>query len=339
MNEAGKLAGKKRDCMGNLVTPEQPADPFEGMDTLGDITRVHALARPDAVAFDFEGRRTTYAQLDAHANQVAHALRAAGVGHGQRIAFIGKNCDHYFELLFGAAKAGCVMVPIGWRLAPAEMAFIADNAEARLLFVGPDLADIVAATPDLCTRPVVTLEPHGDWPTYADWRDAQPSEDPGLPVDPADVVVQLYTSGTTGKPKGAVLTHARSSPAASSGRGRGNAPWQEPIPGDVSLLAMPCFHIGGTGWGIVTMVKRRQGHRRALSSTRPRRSTYIANFNISKMFLVPAAIQILLNHPRVSEVDFSRLKYILYGASPIPLELMREAMRGVRLRLCAACTG
>lgn len=189
---------------------ERPADLFAEMETLGDVTRVHARVRPDAIALEFEGRATSYARLDANASKVARALRAAGIGHGDRIAFVGKNCDRYFELLLGAAKAGAVMVPIGWRLAPAEMAFIAENAEARLLFMGPDVAAAVAAataTPGLANLPIVALEPDGGHPSYEDWRDAQPEDDPHFAVDPADVVVQLYTSGTTGKPKGAMLSH------------------------------------------------------------------------------------------------------------------------------------
>jgi acyl-CoA synthetase (AMP-forming)/AMP-acid ligase II len=102
--------------------------------------------------------------------------------------------------------------------------------------------------------------------------------------------------------------------------------WQEPIPGDVTLLAMPCFHISGTGTGIGTMVAGTNSI--VLPEYDPTKALdLIENFNISKIFLVPAAIQILLNHPRVNTVDFSRLKYVTYGASPIPLELMREAMR------------
>ena len=101
--------------------------------------------------------------------------------------------------------------------------------------------------------------------------------------------------------------------------------WQEPVEGDVTLLAMPCFHISGTGTGISTMVAGSNSI--VLPEYDPTRALdLIENYNISKIFLVPAAIQILLNHPRVKEVDFSRLKYVTYGASPIPLALMREAM-------------
>ena len=303
---------------------DRPATLFEEMETLGDVTRVHARIRPTATAFAFEGRNTSYAELDAHASQVARALRAAGVGHGDRIAFVGKNCDQYFELLMGAAKAGAVMVPIGWRLAPAEMAFIAHNAEAKLLFVGPDCAAIVADTPDLASLPVIALEPHGDWPTYEAWRDAQPTEDPDYPVDPFDTVVQLYTSGTTGKPKGAMLTHHN----LLSGRklaAQQPMPWNEWGPDDVSLVAMPIAHIGGTGWGLVGLVNGAKGVI-AREFDPFKVLDFIEKDRISKMFMVPAALQIVVRQPRAREVDYSRLKYILYGASPIPLDLLRECI-------------
>ena len=303
---------------------ERPATLFEEMDTLGDVTRVHARVRPTATAFAFEGRSTSYAELDAHASQVARALRAVGVGHGDRIAFVGKNCDHYFELLMGAAKAGAVMVPIGWRLAPAEMAFIAHNAEAKLLFVGPDVAATVAATPELAELPVIALEPHGNWPTYEAWRDAQPAEDPNYPVDPFDVVVQLYTSGTTGKPKGAMLTH-HNLLASRKLAARQPMPWNEWGPDDVSLVAMPIAHIGGTGWGLVGLVNGAKGVI-AREFDPFKVLDFIEKDRISKMFMVPAALQIVVRQPRARQVDYSRLKYILYGASPIPLDLLRECI-------------
>lgn len=231
---------------------------FNALMTLGDVTRAHAAERPDATAFEFEGRRTSFAALEAHTNQVAHALAAAGVQQGQRIAYLGKNSDHYFELLLGAAKAGVVMVPVGWRLAPPEIAFIVDNAEAQLLFVGGEFAELVAAMPELAAKTVIAMEPGSRWPTYEAWRDAQPVIEPDARVKSGDVTVQLYTSGTTGKPKGAMLTHDN----LLTGRKLGKLhpmPWNDWGPEDVSLVAMPVAHIGGTGWGLVGLVNGAKG--------------------------------------------------------------------------------
>ena len=104
---------------------------FNAIPTLAEAPRFHARERPNAVALTFEGRETTYAQFDAASNRAAQALLAEGLTKGDRIAYLGKNSDHYFELLFGAAKIGVIMAPIGWRLAPPEVAYIAGDAQAR----------------------------------------------------------------------------------------------------------------------------------------------------------------------------------------------------------------
>jgi acyl-CoA synthetase (AMP-forming)/AMP-acid ligase II len=298
----------------------------EQMQTLGDVTRIHAAQRPDATAFEFEGRHTSFAALDAHTNQVANALAAAGVRQGDRIAYVGKNSDHYFELLLGAAKAGVVMVPVGWRLAPPEITFIVNNAEAKLLFVGAEFTDMVAAhAAELAEgREVIAMEPGSRWPSFESWRDAQGSAEPGVTVQPGDVTVQLYTSGTTGRPKGAMLTHDNLLTGRRLSR-QNPMPWNEWGPDDVSLVAMPVAHIGGTGWGLVGLVNGAKGVI-AREFDPLKVLDYIENDRVSKMFMVPAAMQIVVRQPRARQVDYSRLKYILYGASPIPLDLLRECI-------------
>jgi long-chain acyl-CoA synthetase len=129
---------------------------FDRMHTLGDVARYHAEVRPGDVAFVFEGRETSFAQFDRHANQVANALIAAGLSTGDHIAYVGKNSDHYFQLLLGAAKAGVVTTPIGWRLAAPEIAYIVGDSEAKIVFVGPELiAHVEAVAAELTHRPVV----------------------------------------------------------------------------------------------------------------------------------------------------------------------------------------
>jgi long-chain acyl-CoA synthetase len=299
---------------------------FDAMRTLGDVARYHAGQRPDAVALAFEGRETTYRQLDRRSSQAAGALIAEGVGKGDRIAYLGKNSDHYFELLFGAAKIGAVMAPIGWRLAPAEVAYIASDAQAKMLFVGPEVIDCALQIgADLPGVAIVAMErgEHG-WPTYEAWRDVQDNADPLAEIAETDVAVQLYTSGTTGRPKGAMLTHLN----ILGGRRRAleaRMAWNEWGPDDVSLVAMPVGHIGGTGWGIVGLVNGAKGVV-AREFDPFRVLDYIEQDRISKMFMVPAALQIVVRQPKARQVDYSRLKYILYGASPIPLDLLRECM-------------
>jgi len=294
-----------------------------------DIVREHAREQGATAAFTFDDEVISFAQLDEGSNRVAHALSALGVSKGDRVAFLGKNHPLYFEALLGAAKIGAVMTPVNWRLAPPEVAYILSNCEARVVFVGEGFADILAQirgdTP--LVEQVIGIDASDHSGTdYRDWRDGFPAvsvtEDIGLDDD----ALQLYTSGTTGRPKGAVITHGSILSSRDPAYDAQMRKWQEPVEGDVTLLAMPCFHISGTGTGLGTMIAGTNSI--VLPEYDPTKALdLIENFNISKIFLVPAAIQILLNHPRVNEVDFSRLKYITYGASPIPLELMKQAMK------------
>lgn len=298
---------------------------------IGDVPRYHAEMRPQATAFEFEGRSTSFADLDRNTNRVANGLVAAGLRKGDRIAYLGKNSDHYFELLLGAGKAGIVTVPVGWRLAPAEMAYIIDDANAKLLFVGPELVEaargIMERLPQV--ERVIAMEPEksgAEWTGYEVWRDAQAAAECGIDVLPSDVFVQLYTSGTTGRPKGAMLTHSNLlSSRLRTAKAGVRMPWNDWGPDDVSLVAMPCAHIGGTGWGLVGLLNGAKGIV-AREFDPYKVLDFIEKDRISKMFMVPAALQIVVRQPRARQVDYSCLKYILYGASPIPLDLLRECM-------------
>src|ERR1700738_1713303 len=122
---------------------------------LVDMVRVQAKTRGNATAFEFEGRQTSFAEFDIKTNRVANALKALGVKPGERIAYLGKNSDIYFELLLGAMKANVVLAPVNWRLAGPEVAFIVADCKAPVLFVGPEFVtqvrNIKSQLPDLRT--------------------------------------------------------------------------------------------------------------------------------------------------------------------------------------------
>jgi len=184
---------------------------YHAMSTLGDITRYHARERPRAKAMWFEGRETDFATLDRRANQVANALLAAGVKPGDRIGHLGKGCDEFFEMMFGAAKAGAVLTPIIFRLATPEIAAVVNDSEARIVFLGAEqmerLEELRAAMPGV--ELFICFEEGANGAArYRAWRDGFGDADPRLPIDPGAVALQLYTSGTTGKPKGVMLSHA-----------------------------------------------------------------------------------------------------------------------------------
>src|SRR5579864_201512 len=171
--------------------------------TFGDVVRHQAAERPEAVALTFGGRDTTYAALDRSASQIANGLIAAGVRPAGRVALLDKNHDSFYEIWFGAAKANAVLVPVNWRLAPPEVAFVINDCGAEVLFVGADFVDTIAAIRERLTSVREVIVTDRDYPT---WRDRQSAADPQLTAAGSDICIQMYTSGTTGLPKGAQLT-------------------------------------------------------------------------------------------------------------------------------------
>lgn len=296
--------------------------------TLADVIRVQAQTRGDATALVFEGRESSYGELDRNSNRVANGLIALGLKPDERIAYLGKNSDLFIELLIGAVKAKVVAAPVNWRLAAPEIAFIVDDAKAAVLFVGPEFIDLVrglhAQLPQL--RAIVAMEGGpADWIDFAGWRDAQADTDPNLALADSDVAIQLYTSGTTGKPKGAMLSHRNFLSLLRIGGTDDNPDWNIWTDADVSLVAMPVFHIGGIGWavfglyhGAKSVIAREFDPNKVLD--------FFRDHGISKLFLVPAAMQFIVRQPRAREMDFSQLKYIMYGASPIPAALLKECI-------------
>lgn len=295
--------------------------------TLAEVVRAQAETRGDAAAFIFEGRRSSFKDLDRHTDQVANALIASGVKPDQRIAYLGKNSDYYFELLLGAMKAGVVMAPINWRLAGPEIAFIAEDCKAAILFVGPEFIETVRGIRDQLPSVGKIMTTEGgapEWKDYAAWRDAASTDMPPVKVTPDNIAIQLYTSGTTGKPKGAMLSHANFLALARAG-GDDKPEWNTWSHDDISLVAMPVFHIGGSGWGVMGVYHGAMG-----VIAREFDPTKVLDFfekdGITKLFMVPAAMQFVVRQPRAREMDFSRLKYMLYGASPIPAALLKECI-------------
>ncbi len=286
--------------------------------TFDEFLRYWANDRPDRLAMEGDDLRYSYAELEDATARVASALLAQGLTKGDRVAWFGKNSATYFTLFFGAARAGIVMVPVGWRLAQPEAAFIIDNAEAKILFLGDGFescADTLGTRPGLIAR--YTSERARREVLTAPRAEFTPSA-------PDEAVLQLYTSGTTGNPKGAVLSNRNL-----FGLRKGsldNPPehtlWEED---EAVLVAMPCAHIGGTGLGVMALAAGLPGV--VLSEFDPPRVfDAVENRGVTRFFIVPAALALLLNHPDCARTDFSRIKYILYGASPIPLELLRECI-------------
>lgn len=301
--------------------------------TLADAPRFHAKHRPQAVAMMYAGRNTSYVEWDKRCSQVANGLIGLGIKRHSRIAFLDKNSDYYFDILFGAAKAGACLVSVNWRLAPPEVAYILDDSNAEVLFTGRDHIGLVKQVlPGLKKiRSVIVIDgPEGDWPDFVTWQRKQAATDPMVETAPSDVIVQMYTSGTTGHPKGVQLSHFS---LYAHDKYRAEHPeefdpgmnWNDWGPKDVSLVPMPVFHISGTGWGVIGLYNGACSI--ILSQFDPGEVlSMIEQYGVTKSVLVPTAIHQLLLHPNCKATNFSSIETLLYGASPIPFELLRQAI-------------
>lgn len=298
------------------------------MTTLAGMVRRLAEERAGHTWMEFEGTAISYAELGTRTDRVGSGLLAAGLSASGpdtaagRVAVLSKNHPAMLEVFVGAAKCGAVGLPVNWRLAAPEIAYILAHSQAGVLVVGPEFVDVVATIeadlPDVSL--ILQLGAPGRYRSYEQWRDEQASHDPGHAGGPDDVVLQLYTSGTTGRPKGAQLTNASLlGPMAERCRY-----WHYDAD-SVSLVAMPLFHIGGIGMtlnslfpGATTVL---------LPEVDPGRiARLIPQRRVTNVFLVPAVIQFVLDSPEARDADWSCLRAILYGASPITDSVLRRAM-------------
>src|SRR5262245_36046120 len=291
--------------------------------TVADIIRTHGAARAGTVALTEGDRAVTWDELLRRSGQVANGLAAAGVGVQDRVAFLDKNGIEHFEVFYGAALLNAVCVDVNWRLAPPEVATIVNDAEAEVFVVGPDFVPVLDAIADELTTvsTILVIGGHPRFPAYGDWVDAQPAGDPGVNASDDDVAFQLYSSGTTGRPKGVMLTNANFF---------GLLPVAKTIwelgPDAVNLVAMPLVHIGGGGWAVAGMYEGATSI--IVRDLDPAGLVgLIADKGVTHAFLVPAVLQFMLMVPGVEDVDFSRLQVIVYGASPISEPVLAAALR------------
>ncbi|HEY8614813.1 long-chain-fatty-acid--CoA ligase [Phenylobacterium sp.] len=300
--------------------PDAGGDPIR---MLSDIPRVHAAARGDQVAVQCADKTLTYAELERRSTEAAGLLQELGVRPGDRVAWLGKNAESWYELMFGAAKARACLAPINTRLAVPEIAFILKDSGAQLFFVGPDFFETASEVVRLIDREVRLIAVGGEaegFESYERRRAAAPA--PVLaPPRAEDDVLQLYTSGTTGLPKGVRLNNTNYSAFLAL---RHRVEGFDYAAEDTVLIVMPLFHVAGTNISFSGLAAG--GRVIVMADFDPAAVLrLIEQEKVAHIFLAPVMINALLQTPQAQTTDFSSLKTVSYGASPISEAVLKAA--------------
>lgn len=290
------------------------------VDGLADILRRRTASTPEQIAFLDERGGTTFADLDARASQVAQALLREGVLPGDRVAYIGGNAPSFLEVLNGAARIGALANPVNNRLRPDEVGAILADAEPTVVVLGAGdsgLAPAAQAVPSV--RRVVTIDGAPDTAAYEAWIGAEDPVDPGYACSPHDPIVLFYTSGTTGRPKGIMLS--------GDNIGQALATTREEIvltTESVAMAPIPYFHIAGLGLALAAQLS---GSTLLLEQAASVEGLVdlLVRARVTHAVLVPAVLQAILNAPVARSADWSALEYVVYGAAPIPLPVIQQA--------------
>jgi fatty-acyl-CoA synthase len=285
-----------------------------GSHTIGRWIRDRARTTPERIAIDQDGRLVTYRELDEGSDVWAASFRELGLRRGDRIATLTGSTPEHVQIFYACAKAGLILLPLSWRLSPAELRYQLEDAEPALFLVEDVYDEIASATGHGFEHLV---------PKVRVGREDVPAED----VAEADGLLLIYTSGTTGKPKGALLTHA-------------NCFWTNlsfdlttgVYQDDVVLQVLPQFHVGGwnvqalLGWwkGATVILEREFEPARALRLIEEKR--------VTTMMGVPATYLFMAQQPGFADADLSSLRRAVVGGAPMPEALLETyAARGAAI--------
>lgn len=282
--------------------------------TLADVIRINAKEFHDSPAIVGEGRSTTYGELGARSDAVASGLVAAGLGIGDRVAYLARNATEYWELFFAAAKAGVVIVPLNFRLSADEIGWILGDADPSAILVEDHLTSLVPA--DWAGLKLVfgqDAEPQvpAGWQAYEPWAAEQPSTDPHRDQTGDALASMMYSSGTTGRPKGVTTTV-------------GGFLWAvdafgalfDVSPASVSLVPTPYYHIAAGG-RIVQFTE----------VTPQNMLGQLVGFKATHVIMVPTVMQLFITSPEASAADYSSVEHVVYGGSPISETVMLGAQK------------
>ena len=286
---------------------------------------------PNEEAIVFGDTRLTYSEFNSRINRLAHAFQDMGVGRGDKVALLMLNCNQYLECYFALAKIGAVAVPLNFRLHPEEITYISNNAEAVAMVVGEQFIDSVTEIrrdlPSIRQYVSVTAAPIEGMSHYETLIRKYPEEEPLVLVAEDDPTFIMYTAGTTGRPKGAVITHKNqvmmwllAFVQVLSEAGVGNL-WDFR-----ACSPPPLYHIGSFGYCQAHLLIGATVVLPAQTFDPVEIMEIIEREKIDSVFLIPAMANFLLLLPNLDKYDVSSLKMWISGAAILPTQTRRAIM-------------
>ena len=292
------------------------------MYTIGDICRRSARLWPDKTAVVFEQTRLTYHQLDERVNRLANALRSQGLSKKDRLAVLSENTHKYLEIYFAASKLGISVTPLNFRLADDEVCHIVDDSESTVFFVGDGYEDrVVSLKTSLSNIKLwISMDKKIDgFLFYEEMISKNTAEEPGLDPDEDEMAILMYTGGTTGLPKGVMMSHrglmtAVAGAAIMCGFRRD----------DITCFVLPLFHV--SFWPAFSVlfvqgtvvINRKPDLNGMLKLIQDEKCTHIN--------AVPTLYGWMLQMADVDAYDLSSLRLITYAGSPFPQELLKQCI-------------
>ena len=294
---------------------------------LGSWIARRARMGPERVALVFGEERRTYRELQARVDRLAHGLASLGVGRGDRVAYAGPNHPAFLETLFAAGSLGAAFVPVNHRLAPPEVAYILEHAGCAVLVHAPEAGPAVEPVRDRVPvgRWLALAGPSADDVGYEELVAAHPPDPLDEPVSPDDLCILAYTSGTTGRPKGVMLTHA-------------NVTWNvanflsvaDFASDDVTLAFAPFYRIGSLGVTVLPTIFK-GGTVVVAAAVDPELALeLIQRHRVTTLFAAPDLLAAMARSERWERTDLSTVRFCLSGGAPVPEELIRTYLdRGI----------
>ena len=312
-------------------------DPFPPYRSVADVPFLQARERGARVALSFEGGTLTYAELDERARRVAAFLRERGVGRGDRVAIMLPNLPEVALAYFGAIAAGAVAVPVNYRLSPPEVAYVLEDSGAAALVTTPVQLERLSGQPAagaVRTRLSVGGAAEGALP-FETALEAAPRPAPE-PAAPGEVSTLLYTSGTTGFPKGAMISHRNT--LFNARNCRRVLGYRED---DVGLVSLPMFHVTALHTQLVAFLAVGAEMVIQAEYDTQRMLELVSRHRVTSLFFVPAIYKLVTLRPDLARYDLSAVRFAGYGGAPMApetIEAIQRILPGVRLCNCYGLT-